>query len=458
MNVKDTIAAISTPPGKGGVALLRVSGDEAVGIAERVFFSKNKTKLSELPSNRAVYGDIFAEGQRIDDGIAVVYRAPHSFTGEDTVEITCHGGVLVTREVLTALLAAGARPAEAGEFTRRAFVAGKLGLSSAEALGDLLEAKTHASLLLSRSGLDGKLERATRALYDELLALLSALYAAIDYPEEDLASVSREEAASKAAELLARVRKLADTYKSGRAVSEGIPTVICGKPNVGKSSLFNALVGKEAAIVTSVAGTTRDILEQTAAVGAVTLRLLDTAGLHESEDTVERIGIERAREALDSAELVLALFDGSAPMEEEDAELCRLLADKPCVKLAILNKCDKPEVLDKQALCGFSKVLSLSVKEGRGLEALKKEIEEAFFDGTLTLGEDAIVANARQHAALMRAAEALESALVAFRDGLLEDICCSALEEALSALGGLDGREVGQEIVHEIFSKFCVGK
>ncbi len=462
MNIKDTIAAVSSPYGKGGVALLRVSGEEAVAIAERVFFPKSKRKLSEIEHSRAVYGDIFAPDgagkQKIDDGIAVIYRAPHSFTGEDTVEITCHGGILVTREVLAALLAAGARPAEAGEFTRRAFVAGKMGLSAAEALGDLLEAKTHASLLLSRSGLDGKLERETRGLYDELLALLSALYAAIDYPEEDLASVSRDEAIERTRAVLARTRALADTYRSGRAVAEGIPTAICGKPNVGKSSLFNALVGKDAAIVTSVAGTTRDVLEQTAAVGAVTLRLLDTAGLHASEDSVERIGIERAREALDGAELVLAVFDGSKPLDGEDAELCALLAEKNCVKFAILNKCDKEKVFDERLLDGFSARLSLSAREEIGLDTLRREIENAFFDGSLSLGEDAIVANARQHAALVRAAEALESALSAFVGGLAEDICCGGLEEAMSALGGLDGREVGEEIVHEIFSKFCVGK
>ena len=458
MNVNDTIAAISTPTGRGGVALLRVSGDEAVTIAEKVFFPKSKTRLSEIPSNRAVYGDIMADGQRIDDGIAVIYRAPRSFTGEDTVEVTCHGGVLVTQEVLSALLSAGARPAEAGEFTRRAFVAGKLGLSAAEALGDLLEAKTHASLRLARSGLDGKLERATRSLYDRLLSLLSALYAAIDYPEEDLAELSRGEAIARTREILADTRALGETYRSGHAVAEGIATVICGRPNVGKSSLFNALVGKDAAIVTSVAGTTRDVLEQTAAVGAVTLRLYDTAGLHESEDTVERIGIERAREALDSAELVLAVFDRSAAASDEDLELCAMLAEKTCVKFAILNKCDKDPVFDERLLGGFSAVISLSVKEERGLDALKRAIEDAFFDGNLTLGEDAIVANARQHAALVRTTEALLSALGAFEGGLAEDICCSSLEEAMGALGGLDGREVGEEIVSEIFSKFCVGK
>lgn len=462
MNVNDTIAAVSTPRGKGGVALLRVSGEEAIAVAERVFSPKTLKRLSEIESNRAVYGDLFAkeasgESRKIDDGMAVVYRAPHSFTGEDTVELTCHGGLLVTEEVLSALLAAGARPAEAGEFTRRAFVAGKMGLSAAEALGDLLEAKTHSALLLSRSGLDGKTERAAREIYEELLALASALYAAIDYPEEDLASVSRKEAQRRVCLLLSRVRALADTYRSGRAVAEGVRTVICGKPNVGKSSLFNALVGKDAAIVTEVAGTTRDVLEQTASVGKITLRLFDTAGLHESGDRVERLGMERAKEALADAELVLAVFDASAPLDREDREICRMLADKECVKIALLNKIDLGAAISEKELCGFSSVLSLSVRSGE-TSALTEAIEAAFFDGSLSLGQDAIVANARQHAALVRAVRALEQTVCAFEGGYSEDICCSGLEDAMLALGGLDGRAVSEDIVGEIFSKFCVGK
>ena len=462
MNISDTIAAVSSPYGKGGVALLRVSGEEAIAICEKVFVPKNGKKLCETESNRMVYGDIFGKDAkdiyRIDDGMAVVFRAPRSFTGEDTVEITCHGGILVTREVLSAILAAGARPAQAGEFTRRAFVAGKMGLSAAEALGSLLEAKTHASLVLARSGLDGRLEKATGAIYDSLLGVVSALYAAIDYPEEDLASLSREDAQTCLLELLSRVRALADTYRSGRAVSEGIRTVICGKPNVGKSSLFNALVGKEVAIVTDVAGTTRDILEQTVALGKVTLRLFDTAGLREGVDKVEKIGIERARTALDGAELILAVFDASAPLDDEDRELCRLSASTNAVKIAVLNKCDKTEVVFAESFCDFDGVISLSAKEGIGLKALSERIENAFFDGSLSLTDDAIVANARQYAALLRCKEALESTLAAFQDGLSEDICCSGIEEAMSALAGVDGREVGEQIVGEIFSKFCVGK
>lgn len=463
MNVNDTIAAVSTPRGKGGVALLRISGDEAISVCERVFLPKNKKRLSEIETSRAVYGDIFGcdpdfAHRKIDDGIAVVYRAPRSFTGEDTVEITCHGGILVTEEVLSALLAAGARPAEAGEFTRRAFVAGKLTLTEAEGLGGLLEAKTHAALVLSRAGLDGRLSKATGEIYGELLSIASALYAAIDYPEEDLAGMSRKEAKDRLLGLLLRVRELAGTYRSGHAVAEGIRTVICGKPNVGKSSLFNSLVGKEAAIVTEIAGTTRDVLTETAAVGSVTLRLFDTAGLHESEDRVERIGMERARAALEDAELVLAVFDASLPLDDEDRELCDMLEKRDCVKIAILNKFDKASAISKDELCGFTHMLSLSVKQDIGLDTLRKTIENAFLDGSLSLSDDAVVANARQYASLVGCAQAIERTCTAFDDGLSEDICCSELEGAMSALGGLDGREVSEDIVGEIFSKFCVGK
>ena len=461
MNVFDTIAAVSSPQGKGGVALLRVSGSDALAICEKVFVPKNKKRLSELDSNHMVYGDIYAvdgDGERIDDGMAVVFRAPRSFTGEDTVEITCHGGLLVTKEVLTALLAAGARAAEAGEFTRRAFAAGKMGLSAAEALGSLLEAKTHAALKLSRSGLDGRLEKKTGELFSELLSVASALYAAVDYPEEDLAELPRGTAREKAADVLERVRTLADTYKSGHAVAEGVRTVICGKPNVGKSSLFNALIGKDAAIVTDVAGTTRDVLEQVAVLGKVTLRLYDTAGLHESGDTVESIGIERAKAVLGDAEFILAVFDASAPLAEEDRELCRMLETLPVTKFALLNKSDRTSKLTEEDFCGFDRVISLSAKEGTGLPLLAEAVESAFFDGELSLTEDAIVANARQHAALLRCISALESTVEAFDLGLAEDICCSGLEEALAALGDVDGREVSEQIVGEIFSKFCVGK
>ena len=326
MFIGDTIAAISTARGKGGVALLRISGPDAISICQKVFSPKSGKKLSEYAPRTAIFGSIYAPDDRgewneIDNGLATVFSAPASFTGEDTVEICCHGGILLTQTVLTACLAAGARAAEAGEFTRRAFLNGKMGLSAAEALGDLLEAQTREQLTLAHAGTDGRVERKCREIYDSLCAVLSSVYAKIDYPDEDLAEMSREEMQDALEDSIKRIEKLLDTYRTGHAIAEGIPTVICGKPNVGKSSLYNCIVGRDAAIVTDVEGTTRDVLCEVAALGRVTLRLFDTAGLHETEDVVEKIGIDRARKALEDAELILAVFDGSTAPDEEDKAL-----------------------------------------------------------------------------------------------------------------------------------------
>lgn len=465
MNFKDTVAAVSTPRGKGGIALIRVSGDEAIAVAERAFLPKSGKHLSEIESGRAVFGTVIGrdgcgDTVDVDDGIATVFRAPHSFTGEDTVEISCHGGVLVTAEVLEAVLLAGARPAEAGEFTRRAFLSGKLGLSQAEALGSLLEADTHAKLRLSRSGLSGKVETATRALYDALCAILSHLYAIIDYPDEDLGSLSAAEVRSSLSDVLTRIKSLAASYKNGRAILEGISTVLCGKPNVGKSSLYNRMVGRDAAIVTEIAGTTRDLLEATASFGGVTLRLCDTAGLHDAEgDLVESIGVDRAKEKLAEAELVLAVFDGSRALDAEDEALLSLLDPLPAKKLALLNKSDKTLLADAARLEGrFDRVIATSATAKDGLSALADAVNALFLDGSLNVANDPIVATARQHASLCRAAEALENALASIDAGLCEDLYAADVESAMQALSELDGREVSEDVVAGIFSHFCVGK
>lgn len=464
MNFKDTVAAISTPRGKGGVALIRISGDEAIAVAERAFLPKNGKRLSDVESGRAVYGTIIgrdANGDttEIDDGIATIFRAPHSFTGEDTVEISCHGGILVTTEVLEAILAAGARPAEAGEFTRRAFLSGKLGLSQAEALGSLLEADTHAKLRLSRSGLSGKVETATRGLYDILCHILSNLYAIIDYPDEDLGSLSSAEVRSSLLDILNQVNSLAATYKSGRAILEGISTVLCGKPNVGKSSLYNRIVGRDAAIVTEIAGTTRDLLEATASFGGVTLRLCDTAGLHDADDVVESIGVDRAKQKLAAAELILAVFDASRPLDNEDEALLALLAPLPAKKLALLNKSDKSAQMDATRLAGhFDNVIATCATTEDGLHTLAEEVNKLFLDGSLNLSCDPVVATARQYASLCRASEALKNAIESIDAGLCEDLYAADVETAMQALSELDGREVSEDVVSGIFSHFCVGK
>ena len=459
----DTIAAISTPRGKGGVALLRVSGPDAIAVASRVFYPKNKKALQDITPRSAVYGEILAPDAdgiwlSVDDGLATVFRAPASFTGEDTVEIACHGGVLLTQTVLTALFSAGARPAQAGEFTRRAFLNGKLGLSAAEALGNILEADTREQLALAHGGMRGKIEEACGKIYDSLRAILASIYVKIDYPDEDLADMSREEIIAALETCYNSLKRLAATYRTGHAIAEGIPTVICGRPNVGKSSLYNCMVGRDAAIVTDIEGTTRDVLCETVAMGRVTLRLFDTAGLHETHDAVEQIGIDRANRALEEAVLILAVFDGSRPVDSSDRELAEHISQKPACKIAVLNKCDLGTVEEDFFDSYFTHTVRISAKDGEGLTRLSDLVEELFVDGSLDSRNDAVLSNARQHASVLSSMEAVARALTSLREGYPIDLSCTDAEAAMESLCEVDGRAVSEDIVSEIFSHFCVGK
>ena len=463
MFIGDTIAAISTARGKGGVALLRISGPDAIKICERVFLPKGGRKLSEYIPRTVIFGSICAPDDRgvwneIDNGLATVFRAPASFTGEDTVEICCHGGILLTQTVLASCIAAGARAAEAGEFTRRAFLNGKMGLSAAEALGDLLEAQTREQLTLAHAGTDGRVERKCREIYDALCAVLSSVYAKIDYPDEDLADMSREEMEASLADCAARIEKLLDTYRTGHAIAEGISTVICGKPNVGKSSLYNCIVGRDAAIVTDVEGTTRDVLCETASLGRVTLRLFDTAGLHETDDVVEKIGIDRARKALEDAELILAVFDGSVAPDDEDRTLAESLADSNATVIAVINKSDLGVIEEDFYSTHFTHTVTLSAKVGEGTEALSNLVEACFINGELDTKKDTVLTNARQQGAALAALEAIKRAQDGLSYGLPVELCCSDCEAAMQAIAELDGRAVSEDIVSHIFSHFCVGK
>ena len=461
----DTIAAVSTPRGKGGVALLRVSGSRAIEIAGEVFAPKNGKSLSESPSRTAVYGTVYIKeenGKRtpVDDALATVFRAPSSFTGEDTVEICCHGGILLTETVLTALFAAGAEPAGAGEFTKRAFLNGKIGLSSAEALADLLEAQNRQQLLLAHSGMGGKTEEKSAEIYTELRRILASVYAVIDYPDEDLADMSREEMIAAFSECLAKLKKLAETYRTGHAVAEGIATVICGKPNVGKSSIYNTLVGRDAAIVTDLEGTTRDLLSETVGLGRVTLHLTDTAGLRETSDTVEKIGVERAKKALSEAELILAVVDVGAELTAEDYDILKQVQNSGKTVIILLNKTDLRIVSATVKFCKSitENVVFLSCKTGGGFAGLSATVDRLFTDGALNPENDAVLTNARQHAAVLRAVEDVERAKNALAEGLPIDLCCNDAEAAMGALAELDGRAVSEDLVSEIFSHFCVGK
>ena len=459
MNFYDTIAALSSPVGKGGVAVIRISGTEAFEIADKVFRCASGKSISDLKPNMMSYGNIFFENKAIDDGLCVKFCAPKSFTGENTVEINCHGGIYITQKVLSAVFAAGARPAEAGEFTRRAFVNGKMALSQAEALGTLLEAKNDGQIDLARSAMGGKIKESCDALYGELVALVAQVYAKVDYPEEDLADMDNDEMTRATEKILSRVQGLKETYKTGHAVMEGVATVICGKPNVGKSSLYNALVGRDAAIVTEIEGTTRDLLTETVSIGKVTLRLCDTAGIRETDDRVEQIGVERAKRSLENAELVLAVFDNSRVLDSEDKELISSLKDLNAIKIAIINKSDLSSLLETDEInADFDYVLNASAKNEANIDELRALVEKLYINEEIDIQNDAVLINARQNAALVSAEKHLLLALEALQMGLSPDIAGVDLELAMSHLSEIDGREVDEDIVAQIFSHFCVGK
>ena len=453
-----TVAAISTPPGKGGVALIRISGAKAIEIAARCITLRSGKPLSSLSDRHAAYGDVMFEGAPIDDVLVTLFRAPHSYTGEDTVEICCHGGILLTRTVLTAVLTAGAEQAGPGEFTRRALLSGRLSLTETEAIGCLLEASSTAQIRLSASAARTRLAGELAALHDDLLALTSSLYAKIDYPDEELADLSDKKMVEVLSSVVARMDALRATYRTGRAIHEGIPTVLCGAPNVGQSSLYNRLADEDLAIVTEHAGTTRDVLSTRVPLGNVLLRLFDTAGLRDTSDPVEQIGVSRSRERMQECELLLAVFDAAAPLSAEDRALIATLAEEEKPVIILLNKVDLGTVVDQKEFAAFSHVLFISAETGEGIPRLTELVEDLFTDGSLRVGDEAIISSARQYAALTRARDYLFTSIAAFENGLPADAAASDIELALGALADLDGRAVNEEIIADIFKRFCVGK
>lgn len=454
-----TVAAVSTPYGRGGIAVIRVSGPDAISIAEKLFYPGGGMALSEIESNRMVWGRIYYKDESIDDGMAVVFRAPHSYTGEDTVEISCHGGIYLTQKVLESVFLCGAQPAGPGEFTKRAFLNGKLGLSQAEAIIDLIDAQSMEGVRLAGAGARGTLKRAADEIYVLLRDAISSTYAFIDFPDEDLTDLTPEELLEKIGIAKEKLSALARSYSVGKAVNEGIRCAIVGKPNTGKSSLLNCLMGEDRAIVTEIAGTTRDVLEETVSIGRILLRLADTAGIHGTDDVVERLGVERSLRALSEAELVLAVFDGAMALKEEDFALAEHLRGISCPIVAIVNKSDLGRTVDLDALhLPFARIVSVSAARGDGIDDLRTVIEGLFLDGKIDYSAEAVVANARQYAAVCTAREHVERAEQALLDGYTQDISGMDLELALSALAEVDGRAVTGDVVDTIFHNFCVGK
>lgn len=456
----DTVAAISTARGKGGVAMIRISGDSALEVANRMFSLRSGKQIISIEPRRCYYGNILRDGDIIDDATLTYFKAPHSYTGEDVCEICCHGGLYVTQAVLETVLLSGARMADAGEFTKRAYINGKLTLSRAEAVGQVIDATNDAQLRLSTAGAQGVLTNKLLSIRELIIDLITRSYATIDYPDEDIEDNERSKMSDTLSLVSSELIKLKRSYRASRAVSEGIRTAIVGKPNAGKSSLYNALSGEDLAIVTDIAGTTRDIIEHTALVGSVTLRLADTAGIRDTDDTVEKIGVERAKERMDTSQLILCVFDLGDLENAEDYSIIESVKGKCAI--AILNKGDKEQKMSKEFIdlvySSFDNVCRVSAKNADGLSELARTLDKMYELDKIDLSKDALIANARQLSSVELAIAKVNEAIDALSVGETPDIICFSLESALSELDMIDARATSEEIVSEIFSRFCVGK
>lgn len=451
-----TVAAISTAQGEGGIGVIRISGDDALEIADKIFKNVNGRKVTDMKGYTAAFGKICNNGEEIDEAVALVFRAPNSYTGEDVVELSCHGGVFITKQVLRAVLSAGAVPAQAGEFTKRAFLNGKIDLTEAEAVIDIISAKSTSAARAALFAKDGVLRKKINSVKDDLLSLAAHLSAWADYPEEDIAEVTDDMIFDTCNKAITALEKLLSSYDSGQAVKQGIDTVIAGKPNVGKSTLMNLLSGCEKSIVTDIPGTTRDIVEDTVVVGDVILRLSDTAGLRETDDTVEKIGVDRARKRLEECGLLLAVFDNSRELDSEDIELLKSAKNVPAV--AIINKTDLKQKLDINYISNIiSNIVYVSAKSGEGHEELVKAVEK--IAGTENLNpSEGILSNERQRLAVSNALSSIKEAEDALSLGMTFDAVTVSLEDAISQLLELTGEKASDEIIDRVFHNFCVGK
>lgn len=446
-----TIAAISTALQKGGIAIVRLSGDTAIEVADRVF--RGSQPLSACESHRIVYGKVEKDGVLIDECLCSVMRAPHSYTTEDVVEINVHGGVISAQKTLEAVLSSGARLAQAGEFTMRAFLNGRIDLTKAEAVADIINSKTSLSQTAAVNQLEGKLTDAINRIREDVVRVLSYITVSTDFPDEDADSLSGVDIRKEICHIEEALKTLLDTADRGMILRSGAVCVICGKPNVGKSSLLNALSGEDKAIVTAVAGTTRDVIEEYVNFCGVPVRLADTAGIHEKADEVETIGVEKAVSYIKKADICLFVLDATRPFDEEDAAIFELLKDKPY--MTVINKSECPTRLRLPE--ALKAPMAVSAKEKTGLEALEKAIAETIMKGDVS-GDDVFITDIRHKDACLKAKELVKKARQVLADGLPEDMASIYLEDAASTLGEISGMTVSDEVINEVFFKFCIGK
>ncbi len=455
-NSDRTIAAISTPQAAGGIGIVRISGTDARRVASRVFRPSGGKSIEEAKGYTALFGRV-ADGEgEFDEAVALVFSQPKSYTGEDVVELSCHGGLFLVKRLLAAVLRAGAQPAEPGEFTRRAFLNGKLSLTGAEAVMDLIGAQGKQAAAAALAAKDGALGRRIDAVKETILSLSAHLAAWVDYPEDDIPALEPQALERELAAVQGELDRLLAGFEQGRIIREGVETVLAGRPNVGKSTLMNLLSGCERSIVTDIPGTTRDVVEETVRLGDVVLRLADTAGLRETENPVEAAGVARTRERLKRAGLVLAVFDTSAPLSEEDRSLLQELKGSRAV--AVLNKTDLPGRIEEEEIrAAVSQVVELSAATGQGYDALTKAVETALGTGEIDPAAG-MLATERQKACALRAREGVGQAAEAIRAGMTLDAVSVALDDAAAALLELTGERVTDAVLDEVFARFCVGK
>ena len=458
VNLSDTIAAISTATGSGGIGIVRISGDEAIEIADSLFVSAKGKRLAEQKSHTIHYGNIVYDGRAIDEVLVSVMKAPNTYTREDIVEINTHGGYRAVTAVLNAVIKRGARVAEPGEFTKRAFLNGRIDLTQAEAVIDIINAKTDKSRETAVARLEGRLSAEIKQIRESILTMLAHIEAAVAYPEHDDETMTYAAVEKGTREAMANVNKLIATADTGKIYRDGIKTVILGKPNVGKSSLLNAAVDEERAIVTDIPGTTRDVLEELININGIPLRLTDTAGIRDTDNPIEKIGVEKSRSLADEADLVLLMLDGSRPLDDEDRKLINLSENKN--RIVIINKSDLAQCIDISEITALtgSDPIAVSVKQDSGIELIYERIRSMFLGGSIAADDEVLISSERNKNSLYKAKQFLYNVIETVDNRMPEDLISIDLTQAYEALGEITGETLDEDIIDKIFSEFCLGK
>ena len=457
----DTIAAIATGMSNSGIGIVRISGEQAFSVIDSIFRNRKgeRVRLSLSQSHTVHYGYIYDGDEKVDEALVIIMKGPHSYTAEDTVEIDCHGGILMVKKILEAVIHAGARTAEPGEFTKRAFLNGKMDLSQAEAVIDVINSENEYALQSSVSELKGSVKKKINDIREKIIYHTAFIETALDDPEHISVDGYSDTLRSSAEEIIQELERLIHSADDGRVIKEGIKTVIVGKPNAGKSSLLNVLAGHERAIVTDIEGTTRDVLEETIKLGVLNLNVVDTAGIRQTEDLIEKIGVDKALEYAETADLIIYVVDASRSLDENDEKIINMISDKKSIVL--LNKSDIDTVISAEHIkekVSNIPIISISAKEERGIKDLEDKVKEMFLKGDISFNDQVYISNVRQKNALLEALESMKKVIRSIDDNMPEDFYSIDLMDAYESLGYITGNSVGEDLINEIFSKFCMGK